>query len=94
MIKEYCDICGKEKHTKKYILPAMKRKNITDKQGTVLKKFDVLDACEKDVCDKCVLIVGSFIDGYSRIIQYGYPGFEFDKNGIHVVCTNGEVNKV
>lgn len=31
MIKEYCDICGKEKHTAKYKLP-MYKKNMQQMQ--------------------------------------------------------------
>ena len=39
MIKEYCDICGKEKHTAKYKLPMYKKKHATDANNVKIMDY-------------------------------------------------------
>lgn len=49
MIKEYCDICGKEAATNKYYLPVMEDTYARDKYGNPLIKTKTIGSEEKDV---------------------------------------------
>ena len=53
MIKEYCDICGKEVVTNKYCLPVIKDDYAKDRHGNPLIKTKTIGAEEKDVCPNC-----------------------------------------
>ena len=53
MIKEYCDICGKETVTDKYFLPVIKDSYVRDRHGTPMVATKVISSERKDVCKKC-----------------------------------------
>lgn len=42
MIKEYCDICGKETVTDKYFLPVIKDSYVRDRHGTPMVATKVI----------------------------------------------------
>lgn len=53
MIKEYCDICGKEVVTDKYFLPVVKDSYARDGHGTPMVATKVMSP-EKKMCVKIV----------------------------------------
>jgi len=53
MIKEYCDICGKEVATDKYFLPIMKDSYVRDGHSTPIVATKVMSSERKDVCQDC-----------------------------------------
>lgn len=53
MIKEYCDICGREATTDKYFLPVMKDSYVRDGHGTPIVATKVMSSERKDVCQDC-----------------------------------------
>ena len=53
MIKEYCDICGKEAATDKYFLPIIKDSYARDGHGTPIVATKVMSSERKDVCQDC-----------------------------------------
>lgn len=63
MIKEYCDICGEEKHTSKYKLPMYKRKPITSGNEVKIMEYSNLVPGEVDVCTDCASLIGSVTGG-------------------------------
>lgn len=62
MIKEYCDICGKEAATNKYHLPVMKDSYIRDGHGTPMVATKVMSSERKDVCQDCARKIQFLID--------------------------------
>ena len=66
MIKEYCDICGKEVKTNKYILPEWTDDYTKDKNDTPLLQVSALKPVEKDVCKNCADVIARMIAGYGR----------------------------
>lgn len=62
MIKEYCDICGKEVVTDKYFLPVMKDIYARDRHGNPLIKTKTIGSEEKNVCKDCARKIQFLID--------------------------------
>lgn len=62
MIKEYCDICGKEVTTDKYFLPVIKDSYVTDRHGTPIIAKKVMSPERKDVCQNCARKIQFLID--------------------------------
>lgn len=62
MIKEYCDICGREATTDKYFLPVMKDIYARDRYGNPLIKTKTIGSEEKDVCKDCAKKIQFLID--------------------------------
>lgn len=62
MIKEYCDICGKEVVTDKYFLPVMKDIYAIDRHGTPMVATKVMSSERKDVCQDCARKIRFLID--------------------------------
>lgn len=62
MIKEYCDICGKEVVTDKYFLPVMKDIHARDRHGTLMVTTKVMSSERKDVCQDCARKIQFLID--------------------------------
>lgn len=71
MIKEYCDICGKEKKTEKYVLPELGLKYIEDKTGARLMAYNALNPMKKDICSDCARAIFRFIKGYTFYMVHG-----------------------
>lgn len=67
MIKEYCDICGEEKHTRKYNLPMYKRKPITSGNEVKIMEYSDLVPGEVDVCIDCASLIESVVSGCSTM---------------------------
>lgn len=85
MIKEYCDICGKEKHTAKYKLPMYKKKYATDANNVEIMDYDVLVPCEMDVCIDCAIVINSIIGSYLKMKKTELPMIDIDDgDGIHI----------
>lgn len=83
MIKEYCDICGKETVTDKYFLPVIKDSYVRDRHGTPMVATKVISSERKDVCKKCARKICFLID---RILPM------FDKD-ISITFESSEVGK-
>ena len=83
MIKEYCDICGKETVTDKYFLPVIKDSYIRDRHGTPMVATKVISSERKDVCKKCARKICFLID---RVLPM------FDKD-ISITFESSEVGK-
>lgn len=62
MIKEYCDICGKEAATNKYYLPVTKDTYARDRHGNHLIKTKTIGSEDKDVCSNCARKIQFLID--------------------------------
>lgn len=62
MIKEYCDICGKEVVTDKYNLPVMKDSYVRDGHGTPMVATKAMSSERKDVCPNCARKIQFLID--------------------------------
>lgn len=62
MIKEYCDICGKETVTDKYFLPVIKDSYVRDRHGTPMVATKVMSSERKDVCQDCARKIQFLID--------------------------------
>lgn len=62
MIKEYCDICGKEVATDKYFLPVVKDSYARDRHGTPMVATKVMSSERKDVCQDCARKIQFLID--------------------------------
>lgn len=62
MIKEYCDICGKETVTDKYFLPVIKDSYVRDRHGTPMVATKGMSSERKDVCKKCARKICFLID--------------------------------
>lgn len=69
MIKEYCDICGKEDATDKYFLPVIKDSYARDGHGTPMVATKVISSERKDVCQNCARKIQFLIDGVSPMIN-------------------------
>lgn len=83
MIKEYCDICGKETVTDKYFLPIIKDSYVNDRHGTPMVATKVISSERKDVCKKCAKKICFLID---RVLPM------FDKD-ISITFESSEVGK-
>lgn len=83
MIKEYCDICGKETVTDKYFLPIIKDSYVRDRHGTPMVATKVISSERKDVCKKCARKICFLID---RVLPM------FDKD-ISITFESSEVGK-
>ena len=83
MIKEYCDICGKETVTDKYFLPVIKDSYVRDRHGTPMVATKVISSERKDVCKKCARKICFLID---RLLPM------FDKD-ISITFESSEVGK-
>lgn len=83
MIKEYCDICGKETVTDKYFLPVIKDSYVRDRHGTPMVTTKVISSERKDVCKKCARKICFLID---RVLPM------FDKD-ISITFESSEVGK-
>lgn len=83
MIKEYCDICGKETVTDKYFLPVIKDSYVRDRHGTPMVATKVISSERKDVCKKCARKICFLID---RVLPM------FDKD-ISITFESSEVGK-
>lgn len=83
MIKEYCDICGKETVTDKYFLPVIKDSYVRDRHGTPMVATKGMSSERKDVCKKCARKICFLID---RILPM------FDKD-ISITFESSEVGK-
>ena len=70
MTNYYCDICG-EKVDKltKYSLPIIDTEDLTDKKGTILKRFYYTAPNEKEICKHCANVIRCFIDTYKVAIS-------------------------
>lgn len=85
MIKEYCDICGREKHTTKYKLPIYKKKPVLNAKGAKIIEYDVLTPVERDVCIDCASLIEGIIRGYSAMRKTDISGFDInDGHGVHI----------
>lgn len=62
MIKEYCDICGKETVTDKYFLPVTKDSCARDRHGTPIITTKVMSSERKDICKGCARKIQFLID--------------------------------
>ena len=62
MIKEYCDICGKETVIDKYFLPVIKDSYARDRHGTPMVVTKVMLPERKDVCQDCARKIQFLID--------------------------------
>lgn len=62
MIKEYCDICGKEVVTDKYFLPIVKDSYARDRHGAPMVATKVMSSERKDVCQDCARKIQFLID--------------------------------
>lgn len=62
MVKEYCDICGKETVTDKYFLPVIKDSYVRDRHGTPMVATKVISSERKDVCQDCAGKIQFLID--------------------------------
>lgn len=62
MIKEYCDICGKEVATDKYFLPVVKDSYARDRHGTPMVATKAMSSERKDVCQDCARKIQFLID--------------------------------
>ena len=69
MIKEYCDICGKEVVTDKYFLPVMKDSYVRDKHGIPMVATKVMSPERKDVCQNCAKRIQFLIDGILPMVD-------------------------
>lgn len=69
MIKEYCDICGKETATDKYFLPVVKDSYIRDRHGTPMVATKVMSSERKDVCQDCARKIQFLIDCILPIVD-------------------------
>ena len=86
MIKEYCDICGKEKCTSKYKLPMYKKESALSAKGAKIAEYNVLTPVEKDVCVDCASLIESVIRGYSAMRKTDISGFDInDGHGVHII---------
>lgn len=83
MIKEYCDIYGKETVTDKYFLPVIKDSYVRDRHGTPMVATKVISSERKDVCKKCARKICFLID---RVLPM------FDKD-ISITFESSEVGK-
>ena len=83
MIKEYCDICGKETVTDKYFLPVIKDSYVRDRHGTPMVATKGMSSERKDVCKKCARKICFLVD---RILPM------FDKD-ISITFESSEVGK-
>ena len=83
MIKEYCNICGKETVTDKYFLPVIKDSYVRDRHGTPMVATKVISSERKDVCKKCARKICFLID---RVLPM------FDKD-ISITFESSEVGK-
>lgn len=71
MIKEYCDICGKETVTNKYFLPVIKDSYARDKHGTPMVATKVMSSERKDVCQDCARKIQFLIDCILPMVDQG-----------------------
>lgn len=71
MIKEYCDICGKETVTNKYFLPVIKDSYARDKHGTPMVATKVMSSERKDVCQDCARKIQFLIDYVLPMVDQG-----------------------
>ena len=62
MIKEYCDICGKEAATDEYFLPVIKDSYVRDRHGNPMVETKVMSSERKDVCQDCARKIQFLID--------------------------------
>ena len=62
MVKEYCDICGKETVTDKYFLPVVKDIYATDGHSAPIIATKVMSSERKDVCQDCARKIQFLID--------------------------------
>lgn len=69
MIKEYCDICGKEVATDKYFLPVMKDSYVRDGHGISIVATKVMSSERKDVYQDCARKIQFLIDGILPMID-------------------------
>lgn len=69
MIKEYCDICGKEATTDKYFLPVVKDSYIRGRHGTPMVATKVMSSERKDVCQDCARKIQFLIDCILPIVD-------------------------
>lgn len=83
MVKEYCDICGKETATDKYFLPVIKDSYARDKHGMPIVATKAMSSERKDVCKKCARKICFLID---RVLPM------FDKD-ISITFESSEVGK-
>ena len=83
MVKEYCDICGKETATDKYFLPVIKDSYVRDRHGTPMVATKGMSSERKDVCKKCARKICFLID---RVLPM------FDKD-ISITFESSEVGK-
>lgn len=66
MIKEYCDICGKEAKTNKYVLPEWTDDYAKDKNGMPLLKINAIKPVEKDICKGCADVIARIVGAYTK----------------------------
>lgn len=71
MIKEYCDICGKETVTDKYFLPVIKDSYARDRHGTPMVATKVMSSERKDVCQDCARKIQFLIDCILPMVDQG-----------------------
>ena len=71
MIKEYCDICGKETVTNKYFLPVIKDSYARDKHGTPMVATKVMSSERKEVCQDCARKIQFLIDCILPMVDQG-----------------------
>lgn len=69
MIKEYCDICGKEATADKYFLPVVKDSYIRGRHGTPMVATKVMSSERKDVCQDCARKIQFLIDCILPIVD-------------------------
>lgn len=71
MIKEYCDICGKETVTDKYFLPVIKDSYARDRHGAPMVATKVMSSERKDVCQDCARKIQFLIDCILPMVDQG-----------------------
>lgn len=71
MIKEYCDICGKETVTDKYFLPVIKDSYARDRHGIPMIATKVMSSERKDVCQDCARKIQFLIDCILPMVDQG-----------------------
>ena len=69
MVKEYCDICGKETVTDKYFLPVVKDSYATDGHSAPIIATKIISSEGKDVCQNCARKIQFLIDGVLPMID-------------------------
>ena len=86
MIKEYCDICGKEVVTDKYNLPVMKDSYVRDGHGTPIVATKVMSSERKDVCQYCAIKIQFLIDCILPMVDEDISSITIESSEVGKSC--------